>query len=76
MTTKCVWSLPTGVRSAVDLEARRRGTTPSRLVAEFFAERFPGWVAEALGRTIRANLDDPQVKPARLAVLPQDNKAS
>jgi hypothetical protein len=78
MTTKCVWSLPTGIRSAVDFEARRRGTTPSRLVVEFFAERFPSWVAEALDRTIWANLDDPQPKPG-LAVVPdrpQDNEVT
>jgi hypothetical protein len=55
MTTKCVWSLPTGVRSAVDFEARRRGTTPSRLVSEFFAERFPDYVADAIRCTIELN---------------------
>jgi hypothetical protein len=57
-TTKCLWSLPAGVRSAVDNEARRRGTTPSRLVSEFFSERFPDYVAESIRQTIRVHLDE------------------
>jgi hypothetical protein len=64
MTTKCVWSLPTGVRSAVDFEALRRGTTPSRVVSEFFTERFPEYVADAIRRTIELNAKpEPQEAP-------------
>jgi hypothetical protein len=56
--TRCLWSLRAGVRSAVTAEASRRDTTPSELVARFFAERFPDFVADSVRRTIRASLDD------------------
>jgi len=64
-TTRCLWSLPTGVRAAVIAEADRRGTTPSRLVAQFFTEAFPGWVADALHHQFAFNARSPYIDSAR-----------
>jgi hypothetical protein len=73
---RCLWTLPAGVRSAVTAEASRRDMTASEVVADFFVERFPGYVADAIRRTIAANLHspepreiDPEPKPRKIALV-------
>ncbi len=51
--TTVTWRLPSGMRSAIDAEASRRGVTPSRVVEDLFARYLPTFVAEALADALR-----------------------
>ena len=48
MRTTVTWSLPAGMRSAVDAEAARRGVPPSKVVEDLIRHYLPRLVSEAL----------------------------
>jgi len=54
---------------------RRRGTTPSRLMAEFFRRYLPDFIAESVRNTIEINLDEPEPEAGRLALIPDEPEA-
>jgi len=51
--TPCTWFLPAGIRSAIDAEASRRSTTPSRVVEALLLRYLPEFVAESIAGDLR-----------------------
>jgi hypothetical protein len=58
--TTCTWALPVGVRSIIEDEARRRATTPSRVVEALLQRYLPAFVAESITETL-AEPRDPEL---------------
>jgi len=50
--TTCTWALPVGVRSIIEDEARRRATTPSRVVEALLQRYLAAFVAESITETL------------------------
>jgi hypothetical protein len=48
-----MWSLPVGIRSAIDAEARRRGMRPSQIAEAVFARYLPTFIADSLAEALR-----------------------
>jgi hypothetical protein len=50
--TKCTWTLPAGIRSAISAEADRRDVTPSAVVEQFFLTYLPEFIQMSVAETI------------------------
>lgn len=55
---RVLYSVPEGVREAIEAEAKRLGTIPSRVASEFFAAKLPEFIAESVAATIRQSVAD------------------
>jgi hypothetical protein len=51
------WRVPAGIRSAIDAEASRSGTTPSAVASELLVTVLPDWIAGRIRDQINSNLD-------------------
>ncbi len=69
--TPVTWSLPHGIRSAIDAEAARRDSTPSRVVEAFFLTYLPTFIAESVTASLtRAHAEQPRATQEPLEAGP------
>lgn len=68
---RVTWELPPAIRNAVVAEARRRDTTPSRVVREFFEQRWNEFKARSWNRSF----DTPPTVPLPRYYLAVDPEA-
>jgi hypothetical protein len=55
--TRVLYSVPVTVRRAIEAEAARVDSTPSRVVSEFFAEKLPDFLRDSIASTFQKDAD-------------------